>query len=623
MSAYTLKDLQSNTIKPGVKEAANFVNDLFNSTQRQYLKYHKDWYISERFFRGEHWIVYNKTTNKVQTIPTLKGEVRRTINKIKTQIRGVKNLIKRNQPRWEVGPDGVTDDDLKTAQDKNDIIQHVYETKKFPSLLTDVIVNGLKYSAGILEGGIVKNGSKEEIDFWINDTFDVYFDPLATSVQDCRFIFKVCSKPISAIRANKNYTLPKDGVKADNKEAASQYKELLQNDKFLKDGGTGGSDLETAIVKELWVKWIDEQGNFKITVYTVVGTDLVRVFNPSYRRYPIFLYNPEKEANSIFSQAWLKDLISPNKSLDKTVSQIESYIQRMLAGKYLIKQGVEVSSITDKGAEMIYYKGSTPPVQQNLQPLPAAPFNYADSLERWIEEMGGMREASLGRAPSSLQSGKGIEALQAADASTVSEPTENLEIFLQEIGEFVLELISDYTLASEEIIHNGKKIKYIGGTASNVPEGTTVIKPGKVKVRIVPEIAYSEEAKKDLLMKLVEMQVVDPQTLLEKLSISNVGEIIKRVNYLKEEQYKQEMMKQQESHRTEGEMPTDSASLADQENMKLASKAPVQMTPKALWTPEHFQLHIAFIKENKDAYAQNQQNFDSHIRAEEGYAQQK
>jgi hypothetical protein len=43
------------------------------------------------------------------------------------------------------------------------------------------------------------------------------------------------------------------------------------------------------------------------------------------------------------------------------------------------------------------------------------------------------------------------------------------------------------------------------------------------------------------------------------------------------------------------------------------------MTPQALWTPEHTELHMAFINENKDAYQQRQQAFDAHISAEEIY----
>jgi len=290
----------------------------------------------------------------------------------------------------------------------------------------------------------------------------------------------------------------------------------------------------------------------------------------------------------------------------------------MLKGKWLIKQGVEVSSITDKGAEKIYYKGNIAPSQQSLQPLPSTPFAYTANLERWIEELGGMREASLGRVPGSLQSGKGVEALQAADASTVAEAVENLELMLSEMGEFCLEILSDYQIASDEIIEDGQKIKFIGDV-ENAPENALVIKPSTVRVTVVPEIAYSEEGKMDRMMRLAEAKLIDPQTVLEQLNFSNVGDIIERMNKQKQEEFKQEMVKQKESHRTEGEGPADTADLADQENMSMAAGTPPPLTPQALWTPEHTQLHMAFIQENQDAYQQNQEIFDEHIQAEENY----
>ena len=86
-----LKALQGD-IKPGNSDVAVFVDTLFDDTMKSYLKYHRDWYLYERFARGDHWVVYNKTINKVQAIPTSSGEVRRTVNKIKAQIRGVKNF---------------------------------------------------------------------------------------------------------------------------------------------------------------------------------------------------------------------------------------------------------------------------------------------------------------------------------------------------------------------------------------------------------------------------------------------------------------------------------------------------------------------------------------------------
>lgn len=603
----------------GHKNAAEFIDRLYSDTLKRYLKLHRDWYIYERFVRGDHWIVFNKTLNKIQVIPIQDGEIRRTINKIRSQLRGVKNFIKRNQPRWEVQPDDVTDEAYEEARKKNKILQYLYRTLGLRSLLTDIIVSGLKYSVGILEVGVVEEDGKQKIKMWYNDPFDIFIDPFARDLQSARFIIKKTLKPLSEIKNNSKYDF-KGELKAETEDL--NYKQLLRNEKYGSDKTTNLKDLEEIIVKEIYLKK-GEGDNVKIRILTVINGQLVRVQEPHYRRYPMFIFNPEKDPGAIYSDSWIKDLISLNKSLDKGASQIEGYIQRMLAGKYLIKQGVQVSTITDKGAEKIYYKGSVPPTQLNLQPLPAAPFNHLHNCERWLEELGGIREASLGRIPGSLQSGKAIEALQAADAGTVSEPVENLENFLAEVGEFLLELIADYQLASEEIVEDKEKIKYIGNIASKeeLPEDALVVKPAPVKVTIVPEIAYSEEAKFTRLLQLASAGLVDPQTVLEKLNVSNISEILERVEKMKEEEFKKEMVRQKESHRTSGEAPEDTADLADQENKQMALGQTPPLTPRALWTPEHTDLHLAFIEENQDAYQANKDIFDEHIKNEEQYAQ--
>ena len=80
------------------------------------------------------------------------------------------------------------------------------------------------------------------------------------------------------------------------------------------------------------------------------------------------------------------------------------------------------------------------------------------------------------------------------------------------------------------------------------------------------------------------------------------------------------MTKQAAAHASSGDQQADDpASLADQENMKMASGQDTPMTPQALWAPEHTQLHMAFIQENQDAYQQNQEAYDAHIQAEQQY----
>lgn len=622
-----LRDLR--TIKSSKKEnkgVTRLIDSLYDSCVSENLKKHKEWYLNERFIRGEHWIVYNKTANKVMSLPTKKGQVRRTINKIRTQVRGVKNFIKRNQPRWEVHPDDSSDKALEEAKKKNKILQYIYRTKKLKQIMTDIVVNSMKMSVGIVESAVIEDGSNKDFDFWVDDTFDIVFDPMASNIQDARFIIKTKAKPISDIE--EKYGVK---VKADNKRAAAQYKEMLEVEKHEESNSGGSDDLETVIIKEIWLKWEDgerdKEGEFieepetKIRVITTAGNEILRVYEPNYRRYPFFKYTPERESGVMYPDSWIKDLISPNKSLDKTVSSIESYIQRMLSGKWLIKQGVEVSSITDEGAEKIYYNGSVPPVQQNLQPLPSAPFSYVDSLERWIEEFGGMREASLGRTPGSLQSGKAIEALQSADAQVVAEPVENMEILLQEIGEFCLEVISDYEISSNTITEGNETIKYIGDV-EEPPEGAMIVKPSKIKVKIVPEIAYTEEAKLERLLQLAQIGIVDPQTILEKLNISNISDVLERLEKANSQKFQENIVNQRESHRTDSNGPEDTADLANQENMKMMAGEEVPMTPKSLWLPEHTKLHIAFLQQNRQDIESNpqiKQIFEAHIMNEQQY----
>jgi hypothetical protein len=374
------------------------------------------------------------------------------------------------------------------------------------------------------------------------------------------------------------------------------------------------------LLKELWVKTKDENWSVKIRIITSAGGQVIRVKDTNYKRFPIFLYNPEREPNSIYSDPWIKDLISLNKSLDKSASNVETYNQRMLGGKWLAKKWVEVSTITDKWAEIITYKGNTAPTQMTLQPLPNTPFSYMNSLERWIEEFWWIREASLGRAPGSLQSGKGLEALQSADAATVAEPIENLETFLSEIWEFILETISDNQVISNTVVNKSEEIKYIWSSAENKPAWALVVEPRKVKVVIVPELAYSEDAKKEIIFKLSEAGLIDQQTLLEYLNVSNISDIVERVRAKKWQDFQQEMTKQKAAHATDWGGAEDSASLADQENMWIAAGQDIPLTPQALWIPEHTQLHMAFLDENWNQFTPDiMQKFQDHISNEEQY----
>jgi hypothetical protein len=463
---------------------------------------------------------------------------------------------------------------------------------------------------------VVKEWWVDKIEAWWDNTFDIFFDLSAADYRKWRFVLKSYPKTIESIKEMIKKAKVKDvDVKWDDKKSASEYWDLLEKEKVE----WSADSFRTAMVNELWIRWFDETSKkHKVRCITSYKWIILDVLDPSYSRYPFFVYNPEKQFNSTYWDSWIKDLVSLNKSLDKMVSQIESYIDRMLKWKMLVRKWIEVTSITDKWAEMIYYKWNVPPTQLNLQPLPSTPMNFVYSLETWIEELWGIGSASLGKSTWSIQSWKGIEALQAADAQNVSEPVENLELFIAEIWEFILEIISKYKVDVEKIYQDWEEIQFTWKDVWSKAEWVVKVKPAKVTVEIVPEIAYSNEEKYNRMLQLVQLWLIDAQSVLEKLSVSNISDIVERVKLANNEKMKEQLMVQNASH-WDWNSPEDEATLADEENRAMSLWRNINKTPQSMVIPEHTKLHMSYIQQYPEEYKASKWIFDDHILAEEEF----
>jgi len=69
----TISELGLKKIETGKKSSAEatFIDSIYENLKQYYLKQQRDWYINERFVRGDHWIVFNKTLNQVQQLPII------------------------------------------------------------------------------------------------------------------------------------------------------------------------------------------------------------------------------------------------------------------------------------------------------------------------------------------------------------------------------------------------------------------------------------------------------------------------------------------------------------------------------------------------------------------------
>lgn len=577
------------------------VDEMYQASFTALRKHHRNWYLIDRFIDGEHWSIYNKTTGTIQTLPTSRGEIRRTINLIDSQLRAVKNFVTRNDIRSEIYPSSRNNEDKEEkAKQGQKIAQYYFDKTQIRRIQGDLVDEGLRHGIAFLYTslGDTDNDGVPEIHIDVKSSYDIYPAPGSKSldVADCKYIIVISKQYIDELETDPSYEFTGE-IAPGSSEHPSEYKAKLDRDRNDKEPQqTEG--LQQIYVKDVYFRYKEEKSEqWKIGVVSVANEKIIRKKPLNVNNYPVIPYWPERKVDQLYPKAWAKNLISPNKSVDKMASHIESYVLQMLSGKWLVKEGSTVRKITDAQGEVVRWTGTRAPEQVGLQALPSTPFNYIEFLLRMIQDLGGMHPSSLGALSSTTQSGKSIEALQAADANNVADPIKNLSYTLTELTKRMFNLLSSHTLIVATLKQiDGKPVKFIGqGPLKESPEvienyekqGTLVLGDTDIKVESVPGIAYTEAGKYEKLLELVQAKVLPVEILLDQLKFSNISDIMAKLE------------KQQRMEKQEGQPSTNPIELANMENMSMIQGQQVPPTPVELVIPEHTELHRVFLEDQK------------------------
>jgi hypothetical protein len=524
---------------------------MFEKAKEVRSKEDWQWFQYDLFVAGEHYSKWDKTTQQIVPSTKKDGKPKIVINKTYTTLRAVRNYVLRNRPKAETTPDDLTEENIGQVIKLNRFLDYIHDKLRLSRKIKETEWHALKYSVGFWQ--VVWDEDENEISINVIDPYDLYIDPTARSMSEARYMILAVRKPLELLKEDEKYDkkLVED-LKSDNLLSSSSLRSrIMQN---TKGNFSNGVDSGTVILKECWTKEKNKEGKYVVKVTTLAGGKIIREDDTDLEMIPFFKLDADVEPLSIYGQGWVKNMISPNKLLDRLESQVAEYNEIMNKGKWITDKGAGVKIINNENGQIIEKKRAYTVTQAQVAPLSEAIFKQIQNANMYIEDIGGAHDATLGRIPTGADSGDAIEALQAGDANNLSELTENLELFLEEVYEYVLFLASQKYQFARNIIPiapNGSRefIKLIGESAQNKAEDATVI-PSKntVDVKMSSWLAHTAEARRRVLKELYQLQVIDAQTVLEGYSIGNVADIIQKVKVEKEEAVKNEMnMKEQEA----------------------------------------------------------------------------
>ena len=577
------------------KKLVTEAETLFDTVRRDRQPFDAKWYQNQRFMDGDHYLTFDPQTGKINNQEfTQDGKatrIKRAINVMKAQIRGLKNFVLKVPLTVEISP-APTDDSPEAkqaaeeeARSKSNVVRAIEDKLKLKELRRPIVDDGFLKNAAYVVVLPTEDGFVSVKNY---DSYDVFPDPTAPTFFDGYLLFLATRQNLATLKQSKAYENTAE-LKGDSKLAASTFKNNYERSRSGAQQALTQGDLESVILKQLLIKIpytqedvtepvvdpltgqpaieqatgqpqmrpvIDQStgepkkklvqtqdGKTRIWIVTFTTQELHRVEETNFTRWPAIRYVPEQTGNRVHGNAWATDLQDPNRTVDNMFSKAEEWHIKS-SPKLLVPSDSKLKEVTNVTAEVLEYDPRKADGIKDYMPsgVPSSMQWLINSAQGFVADVGGMHPASGGSVPIGVKSGRGIESLQAADAEfNMAEPMENFGLMWQEMWERILEIISENTVKQMTLPYQDsgmtKKVTFIGkaglvqqdGTEVPAPKGVVVIGDSHVNVRTVPEVSYSEDGKKEVLKELYEAKAIDLKTLLEGYRFSNVGDIMERV----------------------------------------------------------------------------------------------
>ena len=558
------------------------LNAWFESAKEDSRKKHWEMFVIDQMLRGNQDIRGNYSDNTIE-IRRKSEKISFPINKMYATFRAVRGFVTRHKPFVLVEPKENTEEAKAYARRANRLLERDNQLNNFRKINKEWVYFGVKYGVGYRQVGYDKNTHCSIR--WSIDPMDFFSGNLEDEVEDAPFVIKTVRRTIGYVR--QRYGKEALDVQPDNELAADEYKKLSLQINYQQEQSQKGIRIEdqTVILKECWYR-LYKPNKYGGTVNKVVFVDnkIINHEETPFDEYPFIPYKSDIVPNEAMGEGHLKHIVAPQRMLNMLNMQLLEYNHLVNNGRYLVDKGAGLDIIINQMGQII--QKNTGKTVTALPPPPISPTleTQLRLANEFIEVIGGQSDASLGRVPTGVTSGKGLEALQYGDSNNISDLRDNFEDSLALEAQWILKM---YSLFEDKGIVLSNRISdeevdtfaVVGesayrATGSKIPEkyvmdngdycGTcAILTENQVKVSVTSQLGETREAKMDLLFRLLDAGL-PLKVLLENLEFPNTNDILERIASESLAEIAMEKMKQQEQP---PQIPPD------QELMGIRSKA--------------------------------------------------
>ena len=512
-------------------------------------RYDYEWMVRDLFRRGYQFSRYQPNSQTVVLASRQTAKI--PVNIVAAQMRSIRNQVTSFRPKYETLPRHATEESRVQARYQGKLLDYYFDHLNFKKKIKETVTQGLMYSVGG-PWQIVYNPKTKEVEVWLLDTFDFFFDPLAESIEECEYVIKAVRRPKDEVIYNEDYDpiARKEITGGEARLAVSEYKQfMLQAIKTASQYNR--EEAPTVILFEGDFKIYDKKGNVHIrkVVWTDQNTTPLYWEDIDDDEYDYVLYHADLNPKEIYGESWMKHVMPINRVINSLESSVYDYNYRVAKGRIVVDKDSGVRAIHNVHGEIISKNKGAEVRAMDMPGLPVATQNQIERMYKYQEDIGGVHDSSLGRVPPGSRSGVMLAEMKQSDSTNQQDLVDGLEDFLEEVGRKMLKkMAKHYTTMKiiKDLGYKGEESKYFAviGEKANLkgktipghenqtkvgPDWIDLVKLGEdnqVRVTIGSWLGYTKEMMQEKTIKLYQLGVIDQKTFLRLWEFGEIDSIV-------------------------------------------------------------------------------------------------
>jgi hypothetical protein len=394
---------------------------------------HADWREYDDFYLAKHW-----NTQRPSWLPDP------VVNYIAYVVDQKSPQLTNNRPRGLILP--TAPPDAPVAKLFTQVTDVIAERVELDGTIAEVVPTGLLLGIGWFKvywdnsksGGQYDPLNPQRSNVWKGDICiespdpsNIYHDPQAHRVEDCRYIIYAVPKTVEWIKE-------KFGI-----EVGSE--QTFETEIYARPSADQAKN--RVMLYEYWYK---ENGTINV-VYAAGGRVLKRIEKVfKHGRYPFVAFVPKKKRKSLVGISEARNIFANQKLLNKFLEMLSR--NTMLTAnpillvddqsgvnpqQFVAKPGLvqQVRGLKDGNKPMMWFQ---PPQISSDVPM------TIDKLVEFIERMGGVYDANTGETPGGVTAAAAIQMLVEQGSIPIKGIAANLHRAVKEVYELMIELIKEF-----------------------------------------------------------------------------------------------------------------------------------------------------------------------------------